>query len=134
MDRAKLAPFLQKFGAALHVATPPVLVSYDAGNTPVNGVKDMDRWISTGTYTGSTLAYLLGLAEGVRISGSKFGVWLCPICQTLSQGDTKKRFDAINKCNGTIREIDLWAADYIVPATPRWEYYWPLLEKWLQAP
>ncbi len=134
MDRAKLAPFLQKLGAALHAATPPVLVSYDAGNTPVDGVKDMDRWISMGTYTGSTPAYLLGLAEGVRTSGSKFGVGLCPVCQTLSRGDTQLRFDAIDKYNGTIREIDLWAADYTVPATPQWEYYWPLLEKWLQTP
>lgn len=81
-----------------------------------------------------TPAYLLGLAEGVRSSGSKFGVGLCPICQTLSEAATQTRFDAIGKYNETIREIDLWAADYKVPASPQWEYYWPRLEKWLQAP
>ena len=69
-----------------------------------------------------TPAYLLGLAEGVRSSGSKFGVGLCPICQTLSEAATQTRFDAIGKYNETIREIDLWAADYKVPASPQWEY------------
>ena len=70
----------------------------------------------------------------MRSSGSKFGVGLCPICQTLSEAATQTRFDAIGKYNETIREIDLWAADYKVPASPQWEYYWPRLEKWLQAP
>ena len=28
-------------------------------------------------------------------------------------------------------EIDLWAAEYSVPPSVRWEYYWPRLAKWL---
>jgi hypothetical protein len=33
-----------------------------------------------------------------------------------------------------VREIDLWAADYHVPASDEWKWYWPRLEKWLQSP
>ena len=41
------------------------------------------------------------------------------------------RFAALAKYNGTVREIDLWAAEYSVPPSARWEYYWPRLAKWL---
>ena len=131
VDSAKLGPFLQKFGAALHAATPPVEISYDAGNSPIAGVQDMDRWVSMATYTGSLPSYLSGLAQGVKSSGSKFGVGLCPVCQILSEADTEARFAALAKYNGTVREIDLWAAEYSVPPSARWEYYWPRLAKWL---
>ena len=131
VDSAKLGPFLQKFGAALHAATPVIGISYDAGNSPIAGVQDMDRWVSMATYTGSLPSYLSGLAQGIKSSGSKFGVGLCPLCQILSEADTEARFAALAKYNGTVREIDLWAAEYSVPPSVHWEYYWPRLAKWL---
>ena len=94
----------------------------------------MDRWISMGTYTGNTTSYLAQLKQGVESSGSKFGVGMCPSCQMLDEADTETRFAAIEGYNGTVREIDLWAADYKVPTSPRWEFYWPRLQKWLQTP
>ena len=102
-----LPTFLQKFGAALQAADPPVRVGYDAGNTPMAGVEDMDRWISMATYTGNTAAYLAGLANGMQSLGSKFGVGLCPTCGQLSEAATQARFDGIAKYNTTVREIDL---------------------------
>ena len=134
VDFAKMRSFLQKLGAGLHAATPPIKLSYDAGNTPVAGVTDMDRWVSMGTYTSSTSAYISGLATGVNASGSKFGVGLCPICNQISENDTEARFAGIRKYGEVVREIDLWAADYSVPACDKWKWYWPRLEKWLQSP
>lgn len=130
---AKLSSFLQKFGAALHASTPPIKVSFDAGSDPVAGVQDMDRWISMGTYTADTNAYLADLKNGISKSGSKFGVGLCPICNILSENATEARFAGIREYGGVVREIDMWAADYRVPS-PAWENFWPRLEKWLQSP
>ena len=50
VDMTKAAAFLQKLGSGLHAASPPIKLSYDAGNTPVAGVTAMDRWVSMGIY------------------------------------------------------------------------------------
>jgi len=136
INDTKWSAFLQKFGATLHAASPPIQISYDGGNLPVPGVEAMDRWISMGCYTSDLNGFLVDLAGGIKNSGAKFGVGLCPTCQTLSEDAIETRFAAIGTgpYGGVAREIDLWAADYQVPASPQWEYYWPQLEKWLQSP
>lgn len=133
-DLPKLSAFVQTFGAALHAATPPIKVSFDAGNTPLPNVYDMDRWVSMSTYTADTNDYLNGLQIGVKRSGSRFGVGLCPICNVIGENATEARFAGIRKYGDVVREIDLWAADYTVPASPAWRPFWPRLEKWLQSP
>ena len=56
VDMAKLTIFIQKLGNGLHAATPPIKISYDAGNTPVAGVMAMDRWVSMGRKCKQTLS------------------------------------------------------------------------------
>ena len=69
---------------------------------------------------------------GIKASGSKLGVGLCPICNQLSQNATEARFAAIYEYGDVVREIDLWAAD--AEAVSQWQWFWPRLEKWLQSP
>ena len=134
VDQGRLGGFLQKFGAGLHAASPPIKVSYDAGGTPIGGVNDMDRWVSMSTYTADTGSYLASLAAGVEASGSKLPVGLCPICGQLSQNATEARFAGIRKYGEVVREIDLWAADLDGGMVSQWQWFWPRLETWLQSP
>lgn len=133
VDQTKLSSFIQKFGAALHASTPPIKVSFDAGNAPLPNVQDMDRWISMGTYTADTNAYLVDLKGGIKNSGSKFGVGLCPSCNVLSSNAVEARFAGIREYGDVVREIDMWAADYQIPVSPAWQNFWPQIEKWLQS-
>ena len=78
--------FLQALAARLHNAAPPVLLSYDGGNTPVSSAV-LDRWISMATYTPDINGFIACVSQGVARSGAKFGVGLCPACfATDAQG------------------------------------------------
>jgi len=129
---ANLTTFLQKFTVAMHAANPRIGVSYDAGNTPLSSQILMDRWISMGTYTSSLPDFISGLAEGIKSSGTAFGVGLCPICYAASPDSTKARFDAIATYGAEVREIDLWAADYTGAFNASWDTYWPHLKTFLE--
>jgi hypothetical protein len=127
--------FLKTFVSALHSATPRIGVSFDAGSTPqYTGEPLMDRWVSMSTYTGDFNAFKQSLAQGMKASGSAFGVGLCPFCQTLSNASVEARFAEIAKYGNQVREIDLWAASYGGSGDGDWAPYWPYLEKWLATP
>jgi spore germination protein YaaH len=49
MNLTALITFMNKFISAMHGATPPIGVSYDGGNDPIDGVTGMDRWVSMST-------------------------------------------------------------------------------------
>ena len=140
LDTVALGTFLRKLVAGLHAASPSILLSYEgdfedfAHCPPIAHVPDMDRWVSMFTYTASADAYLAELDQGVKAVGGRFGVGLCPTCEYLGEPEIAARFYALGLYNDTVRELDLWAADYKVPDSPQWRYYWPRLEKWLQEP
>merc|ERR1712118_630414 len=90
----------------------------------------MDRWISMATYTGNIQDYKSSLAQGIKASGSAFGVGLCPVCQVLGKNDVEMRFSELAKYSGQVRELDMWASSNTVGSNS-WQYYWPQLEKWL---
>merc|ERR1711957_168921 len=125
--------FMKTFVSAMHAAVPRIGVSLDAGNTPLwTGEPMMDRWISMATYTSSFPDFNSSLAQGMKASGSQFGVGLCPTCSVLDAPPVEARFAEIARYGGLVREIDLWAADVV--GKPSWEFFWPQLEKWLASP
>lgn len=128
--QANIEPFLIQFVTALHAAKPSVAVSYDTGNVPPAGrsIAPMDRWVSMATYTSSLSSFRSGLSQGMNVSGSKFGVGLCPSCDVLDPANVQARFDAISTIGqGRVVELDVWAYG-------EWpEFWWSALEKWLTS-
>eukprot|EP00746_Dinoflagellata_sp_MGD_P024078 gnl/MRDRNA2_/MRDRNA2_156477_c0_seq1.p1 gnl/MRDRNA2_/MRDRNA2_156477_c0~~gnl/MRDRNA2_/MRDRNA2_156477_c0_seq1.p1 ORF type:complete len:311 (-),score=57.71 gnl/MRDRNA2_/MRDRNA2_156477_c0_seq1:59-991(-) len=130
---SNITSFLKSFVSAMHAANPRIGVSYDAGNMPMwTGEPAMDRWISMATYTGDTNAFRSGLAQGMRASGSAFGVGLCPICQVLDESEVEARFAELSKYGDQVHELDMWASSSTVDSK-QWQFFWPRLEKWLAS-
>ena len=100
-----LNPFLTELAQAMHSATPPLGLSFDAGSlnpegttvpwcTPTAGggpsgvdggkLAPLDRWITMQTYTGSLPGFVNGLEQALNCTGDKMGVGASPAGLKLS--------------------------------------------------
>lgn len=141
--------FLKRFAHAMHAATPPIAVSYDGLPPDSAGVRHpiapeapMDRWISMATYTSNLTSFTTTVAQGLNISGSRFGIGLCPDCwfpATPSAAEVKALFDVIAQHGSKVRELDLWAVAYrdgqnrSAVQRDSWRLFWEQSRKWLAA-